>query len=52
MSTAKPKSKATTPPATRQHRIMIVDDHPIVRRGLVAMVNQEPDMQVCGEAED
>lgn len=33
-------------------RIYIADDHPLVRRGLAAMINTEPDMEVCGEAED
>lgn len=33
-------------------RVLIVDDHPIVRRGLTEMINQEPDLEVCGEAAD
>jgi two-component system NarL family response regulator len=33
-------------------RIMVVDDHAIVRRGLAALVNSEPDMSVVAEAED
>ena len=33
-------------------RILIVDDHPIVREGLSLMMNREPDLMVCGEAED
>ena len=33
-------------------RIFIVDDHPIVREGLSLMMNREPDLMVCGEAED
>lgn len=32
-------------------RVVIVDDHPIVRKGLVALINQEPDMTVCGESD-
>jgi DNA-binding NarL/FixJ family response regulator len=31
---------------------MVVDDHPIVRQGLALLTNQEPDLVVCGEAED
>jgi DNA-binding NarL/FixJ family response regulator len=33
-------------------RIMIVDDHPIFRKGLGQLINEETDMEVCGEAED
>ena len=31
-------------------RIMIVDDHPIVRHGMALLINRQPDMMVCGEA--
>jgi DNA-binding NarL/FixJ family response regulator len=37
--------------ATRRRRVLIVDDHPIVRQGLKRMIEAEPDMEVCGEAE-
>jgi len=33
-------------------RILVVDDHPIVRQGLALMINREPDLVVCGEAEE
>lgn len=33
-------------------RVLIVDDHPIVRHGIVQLLRQEPDILVCGEAED
>ncbi len=33
-------------------RILIVDDHPLVREGLQAVVALEPDMEVVGEAGD
>ena len=36
----------------KKTRILIVDDHPIVRDGLAGIINNEPDMTVCGEAED
>ncbi|WDP90920.1 MAG: response regulator transcription factor [Desulfobacter sp.] len=32
--------------------ILIVEDHPIFRMGMKEMIDHEPDMQVCGEAED
>lgn len=31
-------------------RILIVDDHPIVREGLAALLCAQPDLRVCGEA--
>lgn len=33
-------------------RILIVDDHSIVRKGLIQLINHESDMVVCGEAEN
>ena len=38
--------------AKQKNRIFIVDDHPIVRKGLTQLINQEPDLTVCGEAEN
>ena len=32
-------------------RILLVDDHPVLRQGLVAMIEREEDMVVCAEAE-
>jgi DNA-binding NarL/FixJ family response regulator len=32
-------------------RVMIVDDHPVVRQGIKLMINAEPDLTICGEAE-
>lgn len=31
-------------------RILLVDDHPIVRQGLRRLIETEPDLKVCGEA--
>jgi DNA-binding NarL/FixJ family response regulator len=33
-----------------RRRVLIVDDHPIVRQGLKRMIEAEADMEVCGEA--
>jgi DNA-binding NarL/FixJ family response regulator len=43
----KPITKKTSP-----IRILIADDHYVVRMGLIAMVNLEPDMEVVAEATD
>jgi DNA-binding NarL/FixJ family response regulator len=34
-----------------KRRIYIVEDHPITRRGLIELINQEQDLVVCGEAD-
>lgn len=38
--------------ASPTSRIFLVDDHPIVREGLAALIAQYPDLVLCGEAED
>ena len=35
----------------RPRRVLIVDDHPIVRQGLRRLIDQEEDLDVCAEAE-
>lgn len=35
----------------KKRRVFLVDDHPIVRHGLSVLINQQPDLAVCGEAE-
>src|SRR6185369_11564060 len=44
--------KSPNQPAPRKSRILVVDDHPIVRQGLALLINQEADLVVCGEAEE
>lgn len=46
---AQPVSSAASVAAKR--RIFLVDDHPITRQGVVVLINQEPDLEVCGEAD-
>jgi DNA-binding NarL/FixJ family response regulator len=31
-------------------KVFLVDDHPIVRKGLTELLQREPDLEVCGEA--
>ncbi len=36
----------------KKNKVFVVDDHPIIRQGLALMINREPDLTVCGEAQD
>ncbi|MFZ0201676.1 MAG: response regulator transcription factor [Candidatus Sulfotelmatobacter sp.] len=36
----------------KKKAVFLVDDHPIVRQGLTLLINREPDLTVCGEAEE
>ena len=38
--------------AQQHRRVLLVDDHPLVRERLAEIINREPDLKVCGEAED
>jgi DNA-binding NarL/FixJ family response regulator len=38
--------------AIKKSKVLVVDDHPIVRQGLALLINRESDLTVCGEAED
>lgn len=37
---------------TKTIRVLVADDHPVVRKGLCALVTGEPDMEIVGEAAD
>jgi DNA-binding NarL/FixJ family response regulator len=36
--------------AEARKRVLLVDDHPMMRMGVTALINAEPDLTVCGEA--
>jgi DNA-binding NarL/FixJ family response regulator len=36
----------------KRTRILLVDDHPVVRDGFAEVINREPDLTVCATAED
>ncbi len=40
----KPKSKG-------KRSVLIVDDHPMMRQGLAQLIEHEPDLAICGEAD-
>ncbi len=44
MTTNTPQSKA------EHKRVMVVDDHPLMRSGLVQLINQQAGLEACGEA--
>jgi DNA-binding NarL/FixJ family response regulator len=46
-----PRERERRIPVTKR-KILIVDDHPILRKGLALLINQEPDLLVCAEAEN
>jgi DNA-binding NarL/FixJ family response regulator len=44
--------KAKNPAAKTRKRLLIVDDHPMMRQGLAQLIGAEPDLEIAGEAED
>ena len=50
--TMKGRGKQPKECGKRKRRVLIVDDHAVLREGLAMVINQEPDLVVCGEAED
>ena len=40
------------PDQIKRKKVLIVDDHAVLREGLAAQINREADLIVCGEAED
>jgi DNA-binding NarL/FixJ family response regulator len=44
----KPKTKRPSP---QRKRILIVDDHPLMREGVAQWIQRAPDLEVCGETE-
>ena len=41
--------RATTQSDVRIWRLLLVDDHPLVRFGLSRLIDDEPDLEICGE---
>lgn len=50
MRPAQPSSRSDS--HDNKRRVLVVDDHPIVRQGLTMLINGETDLMVCGEAEE
>ena len=49
---ARPRGRAAARARGRKVRLLIVDDHAMVRRGLAQVLDAEPDLEVVGEAGD
>jgi DNA-binding NarL/FixJ family response regulator len=43
---------AALEPAPSKHRVFVIDDHGLMRRSIVDALEREPDLAVCGQAED
>ena len=44
--------KTTKRPLNGKKKILIVDDHPLLREGLARIIDQQPDLVVCGSVGD
>ena len=42
--------KLPTSDSTGKHRILVADDHPLLREGVVQLINRQDDLVCCGEA--
>jgi DNA-binding NarL/FixJ family response regulator len=38
-------------PESKKAKVLIVDDHAVVRQGLAELINDQPDLMACGEAD-
>ncbi len=45
-----PEIPAPETTGPRKRPIFLVDDHPITRQGVAALINPQPDLEMCGEA--
>lgn len=53
--TAKLSAVSATPrsqPVDNRKKVLLVDDHPMMRAGLAQLINKQPDLVVCGEADE
>ncbi|HZM05629.1 MAG TPA: response regulator transcription factor [Candidatus Saccharimonadales bacterium] len=46
------KPMASSPIKRNVRKIMLVDDHPVMRQGVAELINHESDLTVCGQFED
>src|SRR5579859_4121288 len=48
----KPEPTNESGDSVHKHRVLLVDDHPILCEGLSQRINGESDLEVCGQARD
>lgn len=46
-----PLAQDAAAPASNALRVLVVEDHPLVRLGLATMIGADPRLEVCGEAD-
>jgi DNA-binding NarL/FixJ family response regulator len=44
------KAPVSTPAPSARKRILLVDDHPMMRAGLAQLINKQPDLEILAEA--
>jgi DNA-binding NarL/FixJ family response regulator len=44
--------KKLSPARSSKKKVLLVDDHPMMRQGLAQVINQQEDLAICGEAGD
>ncbi len=49
---ARPEKIIDSEPSSNKTRVLIVDDHPMTRSGLAYLINHQPDMTTCCEAQN
>jgi DNA-binding NarL/FixJ family response regulator len=48
MTTLPPPDRTVS---TDRKRVLIIDDHPLLRRGMATLIGSQPDFEICGEAD-
>jgi DNA-binding NarL/FixJ family response regulator len=51
-NTCLPPPAPATPATPAKYRVFLVDDHPLLRRALADAITRDPNLTVCGQAED
>jgi DNA-binding NarL/FixJ family response regulator len=50
MTSTRSKAAPKAGDVVKKHSVLVVDDHPLFRKGVVQMLHDEPDLEVRGEA--